>query len=262
MPRSGTSLTAAIFEKQGYFLSKTEKGELRQGDEYNPLGYFEAETLIKANSRIFSRVGFNYDNTWLYEKIPPEKAKKILTLSPLHTDKKLVFEYQKTSPWLWKDPRLCYTLAYWSKLIDWDVTCVLLIKRSPADIYNSFLRLNWRRPSINSKNDVYQRVDEHIKFAEDIIKKSSIPCLTINYQDFESNPKALCLELNKYFGLQLDSSDIPYSKSYNHSGFKGKVSTALDVVANSLPLPMVKLFKSLIPLKILRWLFPERNFGS
>ena len=33
MPRSGTSMTAAIFARQGYFLAEDTDEELRPGDE-------------------------------------------------------------------------------------------------------------------------------------------------------------------------------------------------------------------------------------
>jgi len=63
MPRSGTSMTAAIFARQGYFLAADTNEELRPGDEHNPAGYFEASGLVERNAHLFRRVGYTAHNS-------------------------------------------------------------------------------------------------------------------------------------------------------------------------------------------------------
>ena len=259
MPRSGTSLTTSIFTTKGYFAASPESGELRKGDEYNPLGYFEAQTLINANSRVFSRIGFPHDNTWLYSPLSNDLAREIHNLKPLEEDQKLVSFYNQHSPWVWKDPRLCYTLAYWSQLIDWDQTCVLLLKRKPSDIYRSFMRLGWRTPGRKGRKDVHDRVEEHIQFAESTIQRYGLPHITIDYADFEKRPHWIRQQLADHFGLELEPEQLNYSRSYNHSTLKGKISTVIKIITDRIPLPLVKLGKALLPRRILRWLFPEKS---
>lgn len=166
MPRSGTSMTASIFASNGYFVAEDSKNELRPGDEYNPSGYWEAEDLIKCNAEIFNAAGFHHDNTWLYNSIDDEQAASILTLEPLPEHEHLVDKFNKQGPWLWKDPRLCYTLGYWWPLLNHETTSVLLLKREPKEIYNSFIRLKWRSTSQQDKKDVILRIQKHMDAAE------------------------------------------------------------------------------------------------
>ncbi|MEJ2363028.1 MAG: hypothetical protein P8Z75_16755 [Gammaproteobacteria bacterium] len=51
MPRSGTSMTAAIFARAGYYVSGDDEKQLRIGDEYNPDGYWEARTADQGEHR-------------------------------------------------------------------------------------------------------------------------------------------------------------------------------------------------------------------
>jgi hypothetical protein len=66
MPRSGTSLTASIFSRKGYYVSGNEARELQAGDGHNPFGYCEAKGLIERNVELFSAAGYPHDNTWKF----------------------------------------------------------------------------------------------------------------------------------------------------------------------------------------------------
>lgn len=259
MPRSGTSMSAAIFANQGYLVAEESEKELRAPDEYNPNGYWEAETLIRKNVEVFKQCGFDGDNTWNFEPISKESADRINTLAPLDSHAEFVSSYNQKSPWVWKDPRLCYTVGYWWQLINPETTAVLLIKRDPKEIYNSFLRVKWRSLSKADKEDTYQRIADHIQFAENTIKSKGINCLTVNYSDFTTTPDSIAEQINATFGLQLTAADLNFDKNLNNNSLKGKLGIYADIIADKIPKPIVKLAKSLMPKKLYRLIFPLRN---
>ena len=258
MPRSGTSMTAAIFARKGYFVAEDEKKHLRQGDEYNPSGYWEAEPLIQANAEVFTAVGFEYDNTWLYDAITDQQAMSILELPKKAEHAELVGEYQQHQPWIWKDPRLCYTIGYWWSYIDPDATRVLLLKRNPKEIHQSFLRVKWRTTSKQDKADTFSRVEHHINAAEHALKTLSIPHIVVDYSDFADMPDATAKKISDFFGFDLTAEEMGFSKKLNNSRLLGKISTLIDRIGDHIPDGVRKSIKRLIPKSLLKAIFPHR----
>lgn len=259
MPRSGTSMSAAIFANQGYLVAEESEKELRAPDEYNPNGYWEAETLIRKNVEVFKQCGFDGDNTWNFEPISKESAEKINALAPLDSHPEFVRSYDEKSPWVWKDPRLCYTVGYWWQLINPETTAVLLIKRDPKEIYNSFLRVKWRTLSKADKADTYQRIADHIEFAETTLRTKGINYLSVNYNDFTTDAQSIVDKINATFNLSLTTDDLNFDKKLNNNSVKGKLGIYADLIADKIPKPIRKLAKSLMPKRLYRLIFPLRN---
>ena len=145
VPRSGTSMTAHIFVTKGYFVAKDAETELHSGDEFNPKGYWEANSLIEANVDLFKSVGYAFHNTWMFEPITDEQAARIPAVEKMPRHRELVDGYDANRPWIWKDPRLCYTLGYWWQFMNPETTAVLLLRRKVEHVFQSFLRMGWRK---------------------------------------------------------------------------------------------------------------------
>lgn len=258
MPRSGTSMTAAIFANNGYFIAEDTNKELRAGDEFNPTGYWEADALIKANSEIFNAAGFKHDNTWLYDSISTKQASQILTLKPTASHQELVNKSDRHCPWIWKDPRLCYTLGYWWPLLNPKTTGVLFLKRDPEEIYSSFLRLKWRTHSKKNKEDVLTRIQNHLEATEIALKKYNIPHVVIQYADYKNNPDETTEKLNAFFNLKLSLNDLGYNHKYNNHSFQGMVLRITNMVGDILPGNIRNMLKKLIPKFIWKIINPHR----
>jgi len=258
MPRSGTSMTASIFANNGYFVTEDKNKELRSSDEYNPSGYWEAEPLIKCNGEIFAAAGFNYDNTWLYDPISHQQAANILALKHSPEHKILVEKFNQHSPWIWKDPRLCYTLGYWWPLLNPETTRVLFLKREPKEIYNSFIRLKWRTTSKKDKTDVLTRIQDHLNATETTLKKYNIPHITIHYSDYKNQPKTTAEALNKFFNLDLSENKLGYNHKYNNHSLQGTVLRISNKIGDILPTRFRLFIKKLIPIFIWKMINPHR----
>lgn len=259
MARSGTSMTSAIFVNAGYFVADNTAEDLREADEYNPSGYWEASDLIKCNEEIFDLVGFNAGNTWIKQSISDKQADSISTLTPVESHGKVIKNYNQHAPWIWKDPRLCYTLSYWWPLLNPENTSVLLLKREPLEIYKSFLRLKWRTNSQEDKAETLNRIKNHLDYAEKAIKKHNIPHICINYADFEKAPVETTKLINKCFGTNIQASDLGYNRNFNTSNFRGSILKIVDKIGDILPGNLRSVIKKLIPNRLWQLLNPNRQ---
>ncbi len=246
MPRSGTSMAAHIFASRGYFAAQEPKKELRAGDEFNPAGYWEAQRLIDANVAVFNAVGYAQHNTWLFKPITEQKAASIAEIPKAPAHGKLVATYEANAPWLWKDPRLCYTLAYWWPLMNPRSTAVLLLTRHVEHIFRSFLRLGWRK-SVDELDEVAQRVHAHRAAAERAIRQFSIPHIKIDYDDFANQPAETAQKISTMFGLEMREHDLGFDEVLNHSGARGRMQARVERLGLSLPASCRTILKKLTP---------------
>ena len=219
MARSGTSMTADLFQRHGYFVA-AEQAELRSGDKFNPSGYWEASRLLDANREVLRASGYTHDNTWMFPPIGESCAARVWTLDPLDGHRELIHLYEQNRPWVWKDPRLCFTLPYWWRLMDPSRTSVLLITRDEDEILRSFQRVGWRRDLDPKRLTICIR--QHISAARNAIAQLSIPHLEIDYSDFRHRPEQLAQELKIHFGVVCSSPDLGYHAKHNTSSLVGR----------------------------------------
>jgi hypothetical protein len=251
-------MVASIFGRLGYFAAEDPESELRVGDHHNPGGYWEAESLTRANAELFAAVGFAEDTTWIGSAITHAQAERIGSLTPRADHEELAAAYEARAPWVWKDPRLCYTLGYWWPLVRPDRTRVLLTLRDPAAIYQSFVRVKWREPGPDARADVLARVDAHLAAARAAIARWKIPHLEVRYEDFAQDPTSTARALSSLLDLDLAPSDLGFTGRLNRSSFRGRVATALDRAYERLPRPLRRTAKALAPAALMRLLYPER----
>ena len=247
MARSGTSMTAAIFARCGYFVAEKDN-QLQEADKFNPSGYWEAEPFINANKEILSAVGFGCDNTWFRNAITEKQAADILKLQILPEHKKLISQFNLHSPWVWKDPRLCYTLGYWWPHLEQENTRVLFLHREPSEILSSFLRVkkSWYVDQSLSEADICNRIEQHLKAAKSTLEKFNIPYVNINYSDYSSDPDGVVNSVSDFFEVVLDKSDIGYNSKANHSSFRGKVSIVFERLISLIPHWIRRLIKQFV----------------
>lgn len=257
MPRSGTSMAASIFAGKGYFVAKEPESELRPGDEFNPAGYWEANSLIEANVEVFNAAGYPQHNTWMFEPITEQQAARITDIERMPRHRDLVESYNANSPWLWKDPRLCYTLGYWWPLLDPSATAVLWLTRDADHVFQSFLRVGWRKDAAE-RGEVAERVRAHMVAAERAIKQFKIPHIKLDYQEFADRPEETARTLSDLCGVEIRAADLGFDGILNHSSVKGGLVARLERIALWLPASWRAFIKKCMPGSLLRKLFPGR----
>jgi hypothetical protein len=258
VPRSGTSMASYIFASHRYFVAEEPAKDLRQGDEYNPSGYWEAARLIDANVELFKTVDYPHHNTWLFDPITQEQAARLGALPGRQEHRKLVECYDSKAPWLWKDPRLCYTLGYWWPLLNPETTAVLLLTRNPEHVFKSFVRVGWRKNEAD-RPEVDTLLAAHMAAAHHAIRRYKIPHIVLAYEEFETQPEQTARKISGFFGLDIGVQDLSFNELLNHSSAKGGLVARLETVAASLPARWRTLMKQLVPAGTLAKIFPGRK---
>ena len=262
MPRSGTSFAAAIFARQGYYVTSDPEQDLRQGDEHNPFGYWEAGPLVEANSEVLRRVGYEHHNTWIYPAIAEEAVARIRALEPSPEHREFVQSYLPRHPWMWKDPRLCLTLSYWWKLMDPATTSVLLMKRSPESIYHSFRRVNWIQGGAEAHAEVIYKIGQHVGEAERTLREMHIPHTVVDYDRTVESPGGVAMSVGETFGLTLSDADLNVQRGLDHSKLTNRLWVSAKREVGLLPAPLRRALKRLIPSAVYRIAFPEKRFET
>lgn len=262
MPRSGTSLTAAILVSKGYYVGSNRLSYFQHGDEDNPFGYFEADNLIDRNIEVLRKTGFYYANTWMFGELLQSSIDQIPHLTASDVDRQLVEAYREHAPWVWKDPRLCFTLRYWWPLLDGSRTGVLLLRRDWLDVYHSFRRMGWCAGGSIARARVKKLVEQHLGTAETTIEALSIPFVEVDYAEFMEMPHRVAKRIGEFFELDLSVQDLNVRPELNHSRIGGKVSTYLRIQLRKLPRAPIKRLEKALPRWVLAKIFPERKYVS
>jgi hypothetical protein len=260
MPRSGTSAVAAIFARRGYYTGYSNEKHIREGDSHNPFGYFEADDLIDMNVEVLQRAGYEHHNTWLFDPIPARVVERIPDLPPTHEHRRFVEGYNQRAPWLWKDPRLCFTLPYWWKLFDLAETRVVIVRREPVHIYRSFLRMAWCPGGEPARRAVIELVEQHIAAATAAVEDLGIPHITVDYADFKRAPDALARGISAFLDIEISVDDLNVRPDLDHSTPRGRIATAIRVQARRLPEHLRRRVETQVPERLLAALFSERRY--
>lgn len=125
--RSGTSVTTRVISLLGLSLC-VEEDRLVQWD--NPTGHWESRSLMAINDELLERLGGFW---WA----PPELAGAWPARSDLDDLRRRAAEgFRAVHPaanWVWKDPRLCLTLPFWTSTLEVDPVCVVTL-RHPSEV--------------------------------------------------------------------------------------------------------------------------------
>ncbi|HET9948620.1 MAG TPA: sulfotransferase [Longimicrobiales bacterium] len=258
-PRSGTSLASSILARAGYHVGSIGYVRKRVGDDHNPFGYFEADRVVEANAVVLRRAGYPFHNTWTFRpEIDKAAERRIGELEPSDEDRLLLDDYEPHAPWLWKDPRLCFTLPYWSKLVDWSRTVVYLTTRDLADAYPSFRRKEWCGWSLSERRRVRALVRRHTEAARRAVENLALPFVSIDYGDYAADPAGVAARLSEVFEIEVAPADLNFHPELDHSGLRGTVAAEVRRQLKRLPRKPVERLASLVPRRLLGLLFPER----
>lgn len=258
-PRSGTSLASSILAGVGYHVGRIRSPRDRLGDDHNPFGYFEADDVVERNADILRRAGHPSHNTWTAEPITAGSREEIHRLRSRRDDAELVRTYQRRAPWLWKDPRLCFTLPYWWRLLDPASTVVYLTTRDARHAHSSFLRKGWAEPGATERRRVTSLVRQHARAAREAVESLGIPHVRVDYLDYSRDPDLVARKLTAALDVPISPEDLNFRPELDHSDLRGRISARIRSQLKRLPRGPVERLARLVPAPVMGLLFPERN---
>ncbi len=194
MHRSGTSAVTRLVNLLG--LHTAAGDDLVPASEKNPTGYWESMSLVAFNERVLRAVGSDLacpiwlDSGW------EDDAR----LDALRREAPEVFRQAiPATPWVWKDPRNCLTLAFWRSVLDARPIGVV-VTRNPLEIVASSSRTG------NDGNKIAALAVWERYVRQALGQLDGLPVLVTRYEDVLSDPVAFVSRARTFLaGLEVET---------------------------------------------------------
>lgn len=194
---TGSSVFSALFGEAGYWLG----AETMHKPDYNT---FENAGLVTLNRTIFQALApaIDHEHRFDYNEILAiEKRSSGFDLQPCRD---FVARCASHTPWLWKDPRLTWTLRVWSQVLDLDNTAFLILTR---DHTQAWISANTRR-HVQSPRFTREYnsgiTDSNIRF----LNERGLPFVQTSFEDLLLAPEKTLATLNAFFAVDLSLDDL------------------------------------------------------
>ena len=204
---SGSSVLTGLMATQGYWL----------GDETKKLNFdtYENAELVDLNIRILRESGFKRTDC---NDIPPPSIESIKglkrSLDPSDF-KEFIEKCNRNKPWIWKDPRLSYTIHFWDQFEEIKNTDVLFVTRDPAQSYAGLILS--RKVPISYRE--YNLINSNYwKSFEKFVNLNFMNYHKISFEELLLNPEESIEIINNKFGFKIRIEDL--RKIYKGEFFK------------------------------------------
>ncbi|MCA0240633.1 MAG: sulfotransferase [Proteobacteria bacterium] len=189
---TGSSVFSALLGQAGYWLG----GETVHKPDYNT---YESADLVALNRRLLRELHPTLAHEHRFDVadvLAIERAAEQLDLAPYRD---FVRSCDAQAPWLWKDPRLTWTIRVWARALDLERIAVLVLTRDPVQAWvSSNIRRHIQSPQFTRRyNDGITQSNLHF------VRSSGLPCLQASFEDLLLRPEATLDRLNAAFGLAL-----------------------------------------------------------
>lgn len=222
---TGSSVFSGLFGRAGYWLG----AETVQKIDYNTN---ENSMLVDINRRLIDELGRGLDHEHRFsddDVAAITSRAESVDLQPLRD---FVAQCDRHRPWLWKDPRLTWTIRIWARVLDLENTAFLILTR---DSQQAWISANLRRHVQSPKftRDYKDGITaSNVRFLNQLGK----PYVELSFEDLLLTPEKALERLNGFFGTALALSDLQvvckdplYRKS---RGFKDLVVASLIYLKN------------------------------
>lgn len=194
---TGSSVFAALMGRAGCWLGS----ETVVKTDYDT---FENADLVAWNRRLLAMFAPQLDHEHHFEPADVtriERAAESLDLQPL---REFVARCQAHGSFVWKDPRLTWTIRIWARVLDLERTDFLVLTREDLQ---AWISANARR---HVQSWSYTRKYNHgITESNSVFVRSlGRPVVRMSFEDLLLEPEDTLARLNTRFGLAICLSDL------------------------------------------------------
>lgn len=201
--RTGSSVLAGLIYQTGYYIN----AEAIEPRSRYPLGDYENPELQEMNRKIFQSVDYPFDVVQhdRYPSIEKIKALKWEVDDSIDSIyKKFLEKNEANHPWLWKDPRLSFTIHFWVQGLDLRNTVFIHTTRAPYEIFISHNK-KWIK---FTKESVYRTNREEVASVQIFAQENDIDMLEIDHRELTEKPANIISRLNERLETDLAMEDF------------------------------------------------------
>ncbi len=194
---TGSSVFSALVERGGYWTGS----ETVKKVDYDT---HENADLVAMNRRMMKELGHggNHEHEFMASSVEEllQRARD-MDLSPYRD---FVAKCDEHRPWVWKDPRLTWTIRVWGNVLSSSELAFLILTR---DDMQAWISSNIRR-HIQSMR--FTKEYNHGITASNLryVRDRGLPYLQFAFEDLLLQPEATIESINEFLGLSLSMSDL------------------------------------------------------
>lgn len=194
---TGSSVFTALIARAGYWYGE----DTFQKIDYNT---YENLELIELNKRMLRELGFGSDHEHEFdadEILRLAENSKSIELSPY---REFVTRCNENSPWIWKDPRLTWTIRVWASLLDLENVAFIILTR---DDEQAWISSNLRR-HIQSRRFTHAYNHGITDSLKHFLSQANKDFLELEFEDLLLRPENTIVDINQHLGTQLALADL------------------------------------------------------
>ena len=197
---SGSSVVTGLIKKAGYWTGEETVYKNNNSGKYET---HENARLVELNEQLVQAANFQMGHDAWYQLEALQRFADLHGAVDLEPFKQFIATENQHSPWLWKDPKLWFTLGFWLDLIDKENTQFIVLSRSPYNLWSSQVekRAIYDYGYLKSSEQASQQ--NLLNF----IKQQKCQFLKLEYDSLLTNPANEIDRLNQFLGSNLNMDD-------------------------------------------------------
>jgi len=194
---TGSSIFSALFGEAGHWLG----GETMAKPDYDT---FENAGLVALNNRLLRDLAPTLNHEHHFAPADVQEIATRASALDLQPYRQFIADCNQHQPWLWKDPRLTWTIRAWAQVLDLETTAFLVLTREPMQ---AWISANLRR---HVQSFAFTRrynsgiTESNLHF----LQEAGLPHLQLNFEDLLLTPEATLERLNGFFKLDLSPAHL------------------------------------------------------
>ena len=202
--RTGSSFLSGLISHNRFYI---QQENISSRYSY-PDGDYENPELKELNKKILWDSGYKYHKAMVRKPVDIE-AIKALGQQPNDIYHDFMEKCAQNEPWLWKDPRLCFTIYHWDKYIKKDDIAFIRITRDPFLVFKS----HSKKGIYSSLKDVVQTCHQENVAVDTYLSDHKIPFLNIDYSELKDFN--IIKKLNVFLGIHISEGDYMHIRKDN-----------------------------------------------
>lgn len=193
---TGSSVFAALLARGGAWLGEQTVVK----PDYDT---FENGQLVRMNEELLHRLAPGLDHEHAFDPAQVD-AIAAAPVPDLQAQRDFVARCDANAPWIWKDPRLTWTIRVWAPLLDLQQVRFIVLTRETTQ---AWITANLRR---HVQSVAFTRAYNDGITASNLrfLHQHGLPSLSLSFEDLLLKPEATLEQLNAFAEVQLTLADL------------------------------------------------------
>ncbi len=195
---SGSSVLAGLIAREGFWIG----GKTAHLD----FNTYENAELVELNISLLRHAGYPRRDA---NDLPPPDVNRLEALcetQDIGPYRDFVEECHSRQPWLWKDPRLAYTLHFWRHIADLRNVKYILITREFRQAYAGLIHSR----KVYMSPEQYEEINlNYLKSIDLFVKQmDGVDMLKLTFEQLIIEPEATLRKINAHLGTSVSLESL------------------------------------------------------